>query len=173
MKTTLINKLTTLMQPLRDIYVAQCREWAKKDFNKALEMAAWSYEKWKELYGVPTGYNERVLQPDGTRITKPAITLSKQGHRLRQAAAVTVSKGLDYSVVQAEKFANLHFENSTEKLASRILKKGLVEEGISITSSKIGVNIEAVITDGNKTVRAWTIIAEGEIQKPHYRYLVK
>ena len=37
----------------------------------------------------------------------------------------------------------------------------------------IGVNIESIITDGTKTVRAWTIVAEGEIQRPHYRYLIK
>lgn len=37
----------------------------------------------------------------------------------------------------------------------------------------LGVNIETTITDGVKKVRAFTIVAEGEIQRPHYRYLIK
>jgi hypothetical protein len=35
------------------------------------------------------------------------------------------------------------------------------------------VNIDMTLTDGEKTVKAFTIIAEGQIQRPHYRYLVK
>jgi hypothetical protein len=29
------------------------------------------------------------------------------------------------------------------------------------------------LSDGEKVVKAFTIIAEGTIQRPHYRYLVK
>jgi len=35
------------------------------------------------------------------------------------------------------------------------------------------VNIETTLTDGEKMVRAYTIIAEGQVQRPHYRYLIK
>jgi hypothetical protein len=72
-----------------------------------------------------------------------------------------------------EKIAIEHYEFSIEKLAERIIKKGLNQDNLKIVTSHIGVNIETTINDGNKTVRAFTIIAEGEIQKPHYRYLVK
>jgi hypothetical protein len=44
---------------------------------------------------------------------------------------------------------------------------------MKIISGTVGVNINITLTDGDKTVRAYTIVAEGEIQKPHYRYLVK
>jgi hypothetical protein len=53
------------------------------------------------------------------------------------------------------------------------MKKGLNEENLKVVTSHIGININTTISDGDKTVKAWTIIAEGEIQKPHYRYLVK
>lgn len=66
-----------------------------------------------------------------------------------------------------------HYEQSIEKLAFRIAQKGLNQESLTVTTSHIGVNIETTLTDGIKTVRAFTIIASGEIQKPHYRYLVK
>ena len=64
-------------------------------------------------------------------------------------------------------------ESSIEKLAYRIEKKELDQSKLKTKTSHIGVNIETVLTDGEKTVRAWTIIASGMIQRPHYRYLVK
>ena len=36
-----------------------------------------------------------------------------------------------------------------------------------------GINIDTIISDGEKQVKAQTICAWGEIQRPHYRYLVK
>lgn len=71
------------------------------------------------------------------------------------------------------KNAKEHYEISIEKLAARIQKKGLNLDKLKTSTSHIGVNIETTLTDGNKTVRAFTIIAEGEIQRPHYRYLIK
>jgi hypothetical protein len=49
----------------------------------------------------------------------------------------------------------------------------LIVEKLVVETSHIGVNINTTLTDGEKTVRAFTIIASGEIQRPHYRYLVK
>ena len=40
-------------------------------------------------------------------------------------------------------------------------------------STYLDPNMSTIITDGKKVVRAFTIIASGAIQKPHYRYLVK
>ena len=71
------------------------------------------------------------------------------------------------------KAAQKHYTNSIAKLALRIEKKGLNQEKIEMTTGYVDVNITTTITDGEKVVRAWTIIAGGEVQKPHYRYLVK
>ena len=71
------------------------------------------------------------------------------------------------------KAAEKHYTNSIAKLALRIEKKGLNQDKIEMTTGYVDVNITTTITDGEKVVKAWTIIAGGEIQKPHYRYLVK
>ena len=65
-----------------------------------------------------------------------------------------------------------HYEDSIAKLAARIEAKGLNVSNLKVKTSHIGVNIETVLTDGSKTVKAFTIIAEGQVQRPHYRYLV-
>lgn len=69
--------------------------------------------------------------------------------------------------------AEIHYLSSIEKLAYRIQAKQLNENNLCVKTSHIGVNIDTIITDGVKTVRAFTIIASGDIQKPHYRYLIK
>jgi hypothetical protein len=58
-------------------------------------------------------------------------------------------------------------------LAARVEAKELNIESIKVTSGFQNVNFECTITDGIKKVRAFTIIAEGEIVRPHYRYLIK
>ncbi len=69
--------------------------------------------------------------------------------------------------------AKEHYENSIIKLAYRIVAKGLNQNNLKFTNSHVGVNIDTIISDGEKQVKAQTICAWGEIQRPHYRYLVK
>ena len=80
-----------------------------------------------------------------------------------------VNEHIERMVKAAEK----HYTISIAKLALRIEKKGLNQEKIEMTTGYVDVNITTTITDGEKVVKAWTIIAGGEVQKPHYRYLVK
>ncbi len=84
-----------------------------------------------------------------------------------------VRNSLDIFVANSLGYASNHYEDSILKLADRIQKKGLDETKITVKTAHIGVNIETVLTDGIKSVKAFTIIAEGEIQRPHYRYLIK
>lgn len=95
--------------------------------------------------------------------------------RQKRADAIgqVYEKGLELFITGKEKAALAHYEDSIRKLAARIEAKDLNKETLSIQTAKIGVNIETVFTDGVKTVRAFTIVAFGVIQKPHYRYLVK
>jgi len=44
---------------------------------------------------------------------------------------------------------------------------------LKVQTSHIDVNIDTTLTDGEKTIKAFTILAEGAIQRPHYRYLIK
>lgn len=73
--------------------------------------------------------------------------------------------------------AQLHYDHSIGKLAHRIIKKGLDFTNISIKTdyARFGKDgsLETIITDGKRTVRAWTILAWGPIKAPHYRYLIR
>jgi hypothetical protein len=85
----------------------------------------------------------------------------------------TINKGKSAYVSEMRSSADDHYENSILKLAHRITKKELIQEQLEVKTSHIGVNIETTLTDGIKTVRAFTIIASGSVQRPHYRYLIK
>jgi len=74
---------------------------------------------------------------------------------------------------RARKAALAHYENSINKLAARIEKKGLNINKLTTVTAHVEANIETTLTDGEQTVRAFTILAWGEINRPHYRYLVK
>ena len=71
------------------------------------------------------------------------------------------------------KGAEEHYKSSIEKLALRIEKKGLKVNNLQVMTSHVDVNINTILTDGLKQVKAFTIIASGDIQRPHYRYLIK
>ena len=73
------------------------------------------------------------------------------------------------SIQDAEK----HYKQSIEKLANKIETKNLNVSDLKVTSVFLGVNLDLTITDGEKKVTANTILAWGEINRPHYRYLVK
>ena len=79
----------------------------------------------------------------------------------------------DEYIAKQEKIALLHYNNSIIRLALRIEKKELNQAKLELVTSHIDVNISTTITDGDKTVKAWTIIASGPIIRPHYRYLIK
>ena len=70
--------------------------------------------------------------------------------------------------------AERHYANSIEKLAERLNQKGIKDDTeMIIKSGYVGVNFEITIEHNGLITKAWTIIAEGPIQRPHYRYLVK
>jgi hypothetical protein len=81
--------------------------------------------------------------------------------------------GIDKFIDKELKKAELHYESSLLKLAYKIELKKIDIHNMSVVTGHVGVNIDMTLTDGEKTVKAFTIIAEGQIQRPHYRYLVK
>jgi hypothetical protein len=136
-------------ESLKIQYLEMTKKWAEKEF--------YILRKWATDYNAGKfGFGES----------------SKKYYRLPYYIVNSNGK-VEQHVNEMEKIAIEHYEFSIEKLAERIIKKGLNQDNLKIVTSHIGVNIETTINDGNKTVRAFTIIAEGEIQKPHYRYLVK
>lgn len=137
---------------LKTQYVEMTEKWAKKEFNRLLNS---NCEGTAILIrGKYYPKNNSLTQSEISKIN--SLNLGKE---------VFLKKAIDS--------AKEHYENSILKLADRINKKGLNVDALKVKTSHIGVNIETTLTDGIKTVNAFTIIASGDIQRPHYRYLIK
>lgn len=158
-----VKKLSTELKKettdLRDIYVQKVKDWAVLN-HQAANTKAEEYSKLsatKRAAGKDFNFNRYY-------------TLQKWYYG---SGSYMLRMNVDNYVKKEADKALFHYEGSIDKLAIRILKKGLNPDKITITSASVGVNISATITDGDKTVRAWTIVASGDIQRPHYRYLIK
>ena len=180
--THLQTLLTQATQELHDQYIKQTELWAIDEFNRQTEIPKRTVKQWCEEFGIEpqiitkdSGPRYRLYKigsaifPDNFYNTKAAATMD----RLQRNAERIVRKGLQAFINDSLSKAEFHYKLSIEKLADRIMKKGLKIDSIKITSGRLNLNFEVTLTDGEKTVRAWTIIASGEIQRPHYRYLVK
>lgn len=181
----LINILKTETQSLKEQYIQKTKEWAERHFNHVTPRYKWNTIQWCEHFGLTPevvlntyitsnsnkgkGSTEFLTFPRGFYNTKQ----SREHGRLRDEAIKLINMGvekyIEKEVIKAEK----HYEASIDKLAYRIDKKGLDISKLKTITSHIGVNINTTLTDGEKTVKAFTIIAEGPIQRPHYRYLIK
>lgn len=145
----LIEILRKETKTLKTQYIEVTKEWAIEEFANLRQWA-------KDYQTGKFGFGEA----------------SKKYHRLPYYIVNSNGKESDH-VEKMVEHASKHYDSSIEKLAKRIEKKQLDLDNLKVETSHIGVNIETILTDGNKTVRAFTIIAGGEIQRPHYRYLIK
>ena len=151
--TTLIEILKNETESLRIQYLEMTQNWAKNNFAKMQES--------KFLYTL-----------NGKYFTNCFGKTKAEDAMINRTASI-LNKGIEIYLSELKKDAENHYETSILKLATRIEKKGLNVENLKILTSHIGVNIETTLTDGIKNVKAFTIIAEGIIQRPHYRYLIK
>lgn len=172
---SLVEILTEQTQSLKNQYIEKTLKYAETYFNVCLERKSWNEEKWANFLGVKTQIANQGTSMEFVTFHKGFFNTreSKTYYNLRNSALSVVYKGLTEYKNSEQKRAELHYNQSILKLTDRIIKKGLNIENITVKTSHIGVNIESEITDGLRIVRAWTIIAEGPIQAPHYRYLIK
>jgi len=150
--TKIVEILKKETKSLKTQYVEMTEKWAKKEFNRLLDSNC-----------------------DGNAILVRGKYYPKN-NSLKQSETAKINLlnlGKDIFLKKSVDSAKEHYENSILKLADRISKKGLNIDKLKVETSHIGVNIETTLTDGKKTVNAFTIIASGEIQRPHYRYLIK
>jgi len=160
---------------LREQYIEKTIEWAKKHFDIIIERVSWKEEQWAKFLGIepvirnPGLPGQYIGFPRGFYGTKNARILD----RLQNEARKLVRLGLDGYLKSEEQAAEAHYESSIKKLAYRINQKGLDISKLRVKTSHIGVNIDTILTDGDQTVRAFTILAHGDVNRPHYRYLVK
>lgn len=150
----LIEILKKETESLRIQYLEMTEKWAKEQCIRNIER--------KNRYAILS--------------TKLIETIGKNGYYEEQKYYYNTPSWhfqIEQFVPKMLKEAENHYENSIEKLAYRIEKKGMNQNNIKVETARIGLNINTTLTDGIKTVKAFTIIASGEIQRPHYRYLIK
>jgi|TARA_S200002703_G_C3786620_1_gene242568 hypothetical protein len=171
---TLISNLKSQTQVLKDKYVERTKQYATSEFKRLeklrnlnkfqighLEMGLELNEKGTDFLPLPNGVN-----PCNDKIS---VTLNNLISKIRSS----VNMGIEKFVSKEENLAVKHYNNSIVKLAKRISRKDLDLNNLEMNTVCMDVNIETFITDGNKTVKAWTVIAGGCVQRPHYRYLIK
>ncbi len=172
----LFKKLEENTQSFKAKYLIEVEKWAQSDFEVSKNRSEWGRIEWCKFLGIEPRYvndpcfNEtQVRFPDHFYNTKASRVYDREQTKARRIVSMGVEKHIEKEIKNAEN----HFHNSLLKLESRIIKKGLNESAIKIQSIHVDVNLEITLTDGNQTVRAFTIIASGAIQRPHYRYLIK
>lgn len=177
MKEQIIKILKAETAQLRADYLILCEKFANREFELIEEKNKRTLEQWFDAFGV-------VYEMKEDRFNKGKLIPSvdskeyhgKRYYKCRDARAAAhkiVKAGIEGFVARAVKNAELHYENCIAKLAYRIEDKGLDVAKLEVRSASVGYNLETTLTDGNQIVRAFTIIAEGPIIKPHLRYLIK
>ena len=163
----LVQALRTETEEIKNSYIAQISDWARQEFEKAMKINE-DYLKQKKYY-INSGLNELF----GGVKEEPTAEFYQARNFLLEKGYSIIKTGLQKFVEKQVKQAENHYESSILKLSIKIQKKGLNIEKLQVKSGMVGVNFETTLTDGEKIVRAFTIVASGDIQKPHYRYLIK
>jgi len=143
----IVERLTEQTQELKAAYIQRTIEWSIEEYKRLKDFA-----------------NDYKINHD--------VSKEKKFYSLPACVVNMNGKIEDYTEIQVKK-AEKHYTASIEKLALRIAKKGLNQSKLKMSTSYFDHNISTTITDGEKTVSAFTIIACGMVQRPHYRYLVK
>lgn len=180
----LIKQLKEQTQDLKTLFIEKTKEFAAKEYESAVERTTWDEAQWCKFLGIepelrklnPHAYMSNDVEmlrfPKNFYNTKNA----KVYRRERDKAFKINGTAFDEYISKRGEAAADHYEYSIEKLAYRIVKKGLDTTTVTLkTESYIEKgNISTVLTDAaGKTVHAYTILAWGEINAPHYRYLIK
>ena len=175
MKKHLTELLRKETEGLLSIYLTKIKEWSENHYNVLTERRTWNEVHWCKYFNIEPEIKNKGLKSEFLGFPKGFYNTenSRRKRTMQNEIYVVTRMSLNEHLEREEKKGRVHYENSLNKLVDRIMKKNLDWTNIKIENGSVGVNINITITDGEQTVRAWTIIAEGEIQRPHYRYLIK
>jgi hypothetical protein len=148
----LVQALRNETQAIKTTYMAQIADWSTQEFANIVKLQ--------------NDFYSQVFTPRTMQYFKVQKYLWNHGWKIIQG-------GVDKFIEKQVKEAGEHYESAILKLSAKIESKGLNIEKLEVKSGRVGVNFETTLTDGEKIVRAFTIVASGDIQKPHYRYLIK
>lgn len=166
---------------LKTEYINATIKWTNSHYEYLKKMSYWKTAEWCEYLAItPEKHNEGTSSeffsyPKGFYNTHYAKELHAKMKEIRSIMNLGIEKYLEKQI----KSATLHYDQSINKLIFRLRKKGMDEtKSFTISEEKINQNFECIISfhtkeNEMKIVKAWTIIASGIVQKPHYRYLMK
>lgn len=156
----LLKDLHIQTADLKDEFIKQTEEYRRKEYkNIELKYSKFTYQDFIENFGGVDKYRTGKLY------------LTREGEAERSRIVSILKSGENGHVEKYKKLAEMHYESSLKKLKNRIYDWGFNVDSIKVSSSHIGVNFETIVTDGEKRMRAYTIVASGPIMAPHYRYL--
>jgi hypothetical protein len=158
----LIELLKKETEALKVAYVEKSNEWAKKEFEYFTSLTEQEVKEQRGYYEAKSNW--------------PGWRHSKASNAFWGKVSNVKYNGLEAYLEKKHKEAAEHYEDSIVKLARRIVDKGLDTENLTLSteSNMQKGNISTTIKDGKGTVvRAFTILAWGEVNAPHYRYLIK
>lgn len=159
-KVTLKN---ILMEQTQNLYLQYKRDLLRSEANywdSMLERFSWKHSDFSNLFSYMKDNRYKWVTID-----KEISKRDKLKYTFKTKEAY-----LSHIEVNAKKY----FDSKIDKLVDRLISKGVTTtNGIEILTNQIGVNFETIINIGDETWKAYTIYAEGEVNVPHYRYLVK
>lgn len=172
---TLVEILKEKTEELHIAYIEHVTKWAHRTFQHIVAELAKPMTEWWDRYGVKWDMSVSKYAVDQTPRANP-LNYNRAYYKCKSAyenAFATVKGGEANFVAQEVKEAELHYADSISKLAYRLQQKGVTVPNMKIVTARVGINLEITITCNGVVTRAWTIVAEGPIQRAHYRYLVK
>lgn len=164
---SLVAILLDQTDELRVEFLAKTKEWSLTEFSRFEKFLAKPRRQRDDFFTTETS------KKYGTSAYWEAGKEYRLYNERYDRVSRVVEAGQESFIAREQKLAQLHYEQSIAKLAARIEKKELDQTKLVVTSARLEMNFETTITDGEKTVRAFTILAHGQIIRPHYRYLVK
>jgi hypothetical protein len=164
----LLNELFTQTQDLKESYISKTKEYAKNFYGFAEKENGFSLKEWCEKFGI--GFDGK------NPIVKTREENEKWGRLIERRYEVKLLTDKGFTAFEEKEVTQAinHYNNSIEKLCFRLNRLGVVDGSeFKIENPRLGINMELYIYYPGGVVHAYTIIAEGPIQRPHYRYLIK
>ena len=149
----IIQKITEATAEFKVLFIEKTRDWSVEEFSRINARFEKYYSLGRKGYESSNEYYK------------------EQKFVHRNVRPTNLEKFIEKALIEAES----RYKSSIEKLSLRIESKELNLDKLDIIrnpSIRVG-DLQISITDGVSTVRAYTVLAWGEVNRPHYRYLVK
>ncbi len=171
----LVKELYEHTKELKGVYIWRTKQYADSKYTHCEERKDWTTRQWYDEYKLPYKMVREGTPSEFASIERGydyKVYGMMQNHKSEVSSILKM--GLESYKAKEVQYAEDHYRNSIERLSMKLNEKGITDESkFVITSGHIGDNFECVIHHEHGTTKAWTIIASGPIQRPHYRYLVK